>query len=163
MEKHLTSYFSLTAIFLLLLVASAISALAETHVVEMRNADKGDPNTINVFDPAVLHIDPGDTVRFVVIDKGHNSASKKGMLPEGTDPWNGKIDEEIEVTFERDGTYGYICVPHYEMGMVGLVLVGDYEVNFDEARKAKQRSQAKKAFRALFETIEQTKLNGQLK
>ena len=74
-------------------------AAAETHVVEMRNAAVGDPGTINVFDPPILRIAVGDTVRFKVIDKGHNSASKKGMIPDGASPWNGKIDEEIEITF----------------------------------------------------------------
>ena len=130
---------------------TAIVSHAETHIVEMRNADPNDPNTINVFTPAVLRIEPGDTVRFVVVDKGHNSASKKGMIPEGATPWNGKIDEEVERTFDVPGTYGFICLPHYGMGMVGLILVGDFKVNFEEARKVRQRGKAKKALRALFE------------
>lgn len=130
-------------------------SLAETHIVEMRNVAVGDPNTINVFTPPVLKIAVGDKVRFVVVDKSHNTASKKGMLPEGAEPWNSKIDEEIEITFTVEGTYGYICVPHYAMGMVGLILVGDYSVNFEEARKVRQRGQAKKAFRALFTQVEQ--------
>ena len=130
-------------------------SLAETHIVEMRNAAVGDPNTINVFTPPFLKIAVGDTVRFVVVDKSHNSASKKGMLPEGAEPWNGKIDEEIEITFTVEGTYGYICVPHYAMGMVGLILVGDYRSNFEEAHKVRQRGRAKKAFRELFAQVEQ--------
>ena len=130
------------------------TATAETHLVEMRDAAADDPNQINVFTPPLLKIAQGDSVRFVVVDKGHNSASKKGMLPEGAEPWNGKIDEEIEITFTVEGTYGYICLPHYGMGMVGLILVGDYRVNLEKARKARQQGRAKKAFRELFKQIE---------
>lgn len=138
----------------LFLVLLPLAVLAETHIVEMRNADAEDPNHINVFAPPILHIKQGDTVKFLVIDKGHNSASKKGMLPEGAEPWNGKIDEEIEITFDAEGTFGYVCLPHYSMGMVGLILVGDYTVNLEAARKVKQRGKAKKIFRELFAQVD---------
>ncbi|MEP3275133.1 MAG: pseudoazurin [Stappiaceae bacterium] len=131
--------------------------LAETHVVEMRNADPENPNLINLFTPAILKIQPGDTVKFAVVDKGHNSASKRGMLPEGAEPWNGKIDEELEVSFDIEGIYGYVCLPHYSMGMVGLILVGDYHANLGKARAVKQRGKAKKNFRALFEQVDALK------
>lgn len=144
-------FFTRSALLVAILVAVTTVSQAGTHVVEMRNADPDAPNTINVFTPAVLRIEPGDAVRFVVIDKGHNTASKKGMIPDGAAPWNGRIDEELELTFEVPGTYGYICLPHYGMGMVGLILVGDFKVNFDEARKVKQRGRARKAFQGLFD------------
>lgn len=143
-------------LLVLAFLAMTQTAAAETHVVEMRNAAAGDPGTINVFDPPILRIAVGDTVRFKVIDKGHNSASKRGMIPDGASPWNGKIDEEIEITFTVEGTYGYVCLPHLAMGMVGLILVGDHTVNLEAARKVRQRGGAKKAFRALFEQIEAT-------
>ncbi len=139
---------------LLFLVLLPLVVLAETHVVEMRNADAENPNQINAFTPPILQIQPGDTVKFQVIDKGHNSASKRGMLPEGVEPWNGKIDEEIEIAFLVEGTYGYVCLPHYSMGMVGLVLVGDYRSNLETARKVKQRGKAKKIFRDLFAQVD---------
>jgi len=76
------------------------------------------------------------------------------MIPEGTESWNSPMDVDFEITFTADGTYGYICSPHYSMGMVGLVLVGDYSVNLEEARKVKHRGKAKAAFRALFEQVD---------
>ena len=36
-----------------------------------------------VFEPSFVKIAPGDTVRFVSTDKGHNAETIKGMLPEG--------------------------------------------------------------------------------
>lgn len=139
---------------LFLLLGASVVSVAETHVVEMLNADPENSNAINLFTPPLLKINPGDTVRFEAVDPGHNSASKKGMLPEGVAPWNGKIDEEIEITFDVEGTYGYLCLPHYGMGMVGLILVGDYAGNLEEARKVKQRGKAKKAFRNLFKLVD---------
>lgn len=134
-------------------VSSATAFASETHVVEMRNAAPDDPTEANVFTPPILTTAPGDSVLFKVIDKGHNSASKRGMIPEGAEPWNGGMDEEIEITFTVEGTYGYICLPHYQMGMVGLILVGDHTGNLEDVEKVRQRGAAAKAFKALFENL----------
>ena len=76
------------------------------------------------------------------------------MTPEGVESWNSSIDERFEITFSVDGTYGYVCMPHYSMGMVGVVLVGDYTTNLEDARAVRHRGHAKKAYRALFELID---------
>lgn len=145
-------------IFLLAIAGSAFFAVSqavpETHIVEMRTRGEDDPKTLNLFSPAILQIAPGDTVKFTVVDKGHNSVAKKGMLPEGAEPWKGKMSKEVEVTFDVEGTYGYVCIPHYSMGMVGLILVGDYKVNLEEARGVRQRGKAKKAFQELFSQVD---------
>ena len=124
---------------------------ATTNTVLMMSKDPDDPVHKNFFSPNILQIASGDTVRFVPNDKGHNSVSDKNMLPEGAKGWKGKISDEVSVTFDVEGTYGYFCQPHRSLGMVGLVLVGDPSGNFDAARSAKQRGKAKKAFKALFE------------
>jgi pseudoazurin len=142
-----------------ILLSATFCSVAETHLVEMRNTDPSDPNNINLFDPPILRIGKGDSVKFVAIDKGHNSASKKGMLPEGGMPWNSRLDEELEITFDHDGTYGYICIPHLHMGMVGLILVGDYQVNYEEAKNVRQRGGARKAFSALFKQVDTAAVN----
>ncbi|MEL6751878.1 MAG: pseudoazurin [Pseudomonadota bacterium] len=124
------------------------------HEVLMRNAACGDPNQLNVFDPPILKIEKGDSVTFIPFEGGHNAASKRGMVPEGGPSWNGGIDERLTVTFDTEGTYGYVCVPHYEGGMVGLVLVGDYERNLKEARRIRHPGSARKAFKTLFDDLE---------
>lgn len=98
------------------------AAFAETHEVAMLN--KGAEGTM-VFEPAFLRIAPGDTVKFLASDKGHNAESIKGMMPEGAEPFVGKINQEIEVTFDVEGFYGVSCKPHFAMGMVMTVAVGD--------------------------------------
>ena len=97
-------------------------AFAAEHEVRMLN--KGPEGQPMQFDPAFLKIAPGDTVTFVATDKGHNSETILGMIPEGAETWKGKINEEIKVTFSTEGIYGYKCTPHFGMGMVGLIQVG---------------------------------------
>jgi pseudoazurin len=107
-----------------------------------------------VFEPAVVQIQPGDSVRFVPVDPGHNAESIKGMIPEGATPFKGGIGKELVVTFEQEGLYGYDCMPHYGMGMVGLVIVGKADANLDAARDVKQPKKAAARFEALFSGLE---------
>ena len=99
------------------------SAPATAKQWEVKMLNRGPEGTM-VFSPAFLKIAPGDTVRFVATDKGHNAESIAGMLPAGAQTFRGKINEEIVVKFTVPGLYGYKCLPHYGMGMVGLIQVG---------------------------------------
>jgi pseudoazurin len=123
----------------LALALGAGAASAETHEVKMLNQDPDTPRDMMVFEPAVIEIEPGDTVRFVPEDRGHNAQSVKGAIPEGAEPFRGGINEAIEVTFDEEGTYLYKCLPHEALGMIGLVLVGDHERNLDAVRDATLR------------------------
>ena len=131
----------------------AAPALAAEHRVEMLNKDP-ETGARNVFEPAVLQIEPGDTVTFVPTDRGHNAVSSEDMIPEGGTTFEGAINEEITVTFDTEGTYGYNCVPHYGQGMVGLILVGDASANFEEAKAVQQRGRAKAVYEELFAEAE---------
>lgn len=133
---------------------AARSTVAD-HSVLMLNADCNDSNVINVFEPAILHIDPDDSVQFLATDPSHNSASKRGMIPEGAEPWNGAVDEELVVTFTVPGIYGYLCLPHYDWGMVGLIVVGNDISNLAEVKKIRHPGDARKNFRALLKQLEE--------
>ena len=76
-----------------------------------------------IFEPAVLSIKKGDTVKFVATDVSHNSSSVEGMIPEGADPWVGALSQDIEVTLTKEGVYVYQCTPHNMMAMVGVIKV----------------------------------------
>jgi pseudoazurin len=132
-------------------MAGAAPALAAEHEVKMLN--KGAEGMM-VFEPSLLEIAPGDTVRFIPTDKGHNVLSISGMAPEGTTPFQGKMNEDVTVTFDQPGVYGFECKPHYGMGMVGLVIVGD-AVNLAQAEAVPQKGKAKQRFQKLFETAGQ--------
>ncbi|MBT0782466.1 pseudoazurin [Paracoccus sp. pheM1] len=98
------------------------AALAELHEVRMLNRNDTGPMP---FEPDYLVVRPGDTVRFLATDPGHNAATIAGMIPEGGEKFIGKINEEIEVTLDAEGIWGIKCSPHYTMGMAMLIQVGD--------------------------------------
>src|SRR5260370_42369334 len=92
-----------------LLAAAPFVALAlpvSAAEVQVKMLNKG-PEGAFVFDPAFVKIQPGDTVRFVPTDKGHNVVSIEGMFPEGHEPLAAKIGEATVVTFANPGGYGY--------------------------------------------------------
>ncbi|MEQ8369848.1 MAG: pseudoazurin [Alphaproteobacteria bacterium] len=140
-----------------LLAASALllpvpAALAADHRIEMRNI--GADNRQFVFSPDLLFIQPGDQVRFVPVDQGHNSISVDGMVPPGGETWRGAIGQPVSATLTSEGVYGYRCVPHSAAGMVGLVVVGDARVNLSAARAVTHRGRAGQAFAALFDRLD---------
>jgi pseudoazurin len=130
---------------------AAVPATAAEHEVQMLN--KGADGAM-VFEPSFLKIAPGDTVHFRATDKGHNVLSIEGMSPAGAAPFKSKMSEDISVTFDQPGAYGFECKPHYGMGMVGLIVVGD-PVNLAEAQAIPHKGKAKKRFEALFGTAGQ--------
>lgn len=100
----------------------AVPAQAELHEVEMLNRNAQWPMP---YAPDFLRIAPGDTVRFVPTAKGHNAATIDSMLPEGATPFKSRLGEVFEITLTAPGIYGIKCSPHFAMGMVMLIAVGD--------------------------------------
>jgi pseudoazurin len=122
----------------------APAAMAETFEVKMLN--KGTDGARMVFEPAFVQAQPGDTIKFIATDRGHNAETVDDLIPAGAEGFTGKINEEIEVTLETEGVYGVICKPHYAMGMVMTIAVGDVEAPGDflegrVPRKARERFQ----------------------
>lgn len=107
---------------LLSAVLLAPAALADVHEVQMLNRGAGGAM---VYAPDHLRIAPGDTVRFLPTQSGHNAASLPALLPAGAVAFKGKINQPLEQTFSVPGLYGIQCIPHLAMGMVMLIQVGD--------------------------------------
>ena len=128
--------------------ALALTGAAHAAEFEVKMLNKGEKGAM-VFEPDFLELAPGDIVHFVPTDKGHNVETMKGMVPEGADAFKTKFNEPISVTFDKEGVYGLQCKPHYAMGMVALVVVGE-PGNLDEAKAVKQTGKAKKVFEELF-------------
>lgn len=133
-----------------MLAMIAVSAQAETFEVQMLN--KGEDGAM-VFEPAFVKAEVGDVIRFLPTDKGHNVEDIKGMLPDGVDRFKTKFNEEFELKVEQEGVYGIKCTPHYAMGMVALIQVGD-PANLEEAEAVKQKGKAKGRMADLFEKVE---------
>ena len=142
------------------IAATFIAGPAFAEVIEVQMLNKGPDGERNVFEPAVVQAQPGDTIRFIPTDKGHNALTEDGMVPEGGQAFESKINQEFEVTLETDGTYGYKCLPHYATGMVGLILVGDASVNFEEAKAVEHRGRAAQRFEQYFAQAEEMIASG---
>ena len=82
-----------------------------------------------------------------------NAATIDDMIPEGATPFKGKIDEELEITFDKPGFYGIKCIPHYAMGMIMLIKVGDAALP-QSYRDHKQPGIAKKRFDDIYARID---------
>lgn len=113
----------------------ATPALAENIEVHMLN--KG-ADGVMVFEPAYIKANPGDTITFIPVDKGHNVESIKDMIPEGAEKFKSKINENYVLTVTQPGAYLVKCTPHYAMGMIALIAVGDSPANLDEIVAAKK-------------------------
>lgn len=133
---------------LMLTLCGAVAA--ETFEVKMLN--KGEGGSM-IFEPASLRIAAGDTVKFLPADKGHNAETVKGMIPEGAEAFAGKINEEIDVTLTEPGLYGVKCKPHWGMGMVMVIAVGDAEVDADSFLSGKMPKKAKAQFEKSLSTL----------
>jgi pseudoazurin len=138
-----------TATALALLMGGA--AFADTHEVQMLNV--GSDGERMVFEPAFLQVEPGDTVKFIAADNGHNAESILEMMPEGAEAFKGRINEEIEVTFDVEGLYAVQCKPHYAMGMVMTIAVGEVEAAPDDFLEGRIPRKAMERFEAQLENL----------
>ena len=75
----------------------------------------------------VAHIDVGDTIEWLPKDGGHNVEFLAGPNMEAL-PENSDLNVRYAITFDLPGVYLYQCTPHGNMGMLGLIVVGN---NFD--------------------------------
>lgn len=133
------------------ILAGGIAGMAQAADHEVQMLNKGTDGMM-VFEPSIVKIAPGDTVHFVATDKGHNVMSIDSMAPGEAAPFKGTMNQDLTVTFGKAGIYGIECKPHYGMGMVGLVVVGEPQ-NVAEAKAVVQKGKAKQHFEKLFKQL----------
>ncbi|MFC7066982.1 pseudoazurin [Brucella rhizosphaerae] len=115
--------------------AMAVPALADNIEVHMLN--KG-ADGVMVFEPAYIKANPGDTITFIPVDKGHNVRSIKDMIPTTAEKFKSKINENYVLSVTEPGAYLVKCTPHYAMGMVALIVVGENPANLEQIVSAKK-------------------------
>lgn len=116
--------------------------------------NKGADGATMVFEPALVEVAVGDTVTFIPTDNGHDAQTLKEILPEGGDTFKGAIGKEVVVTFTVPGAYGVKCLPHFAMGMVALVVVGDTPANLEQAKTVKLPKKARERLDAAIAAYE---------
>ena len=109
----------LYGLVLILLIGNTVHA-AETHVVKMLNT--GASGSM-VFEPAFIKINSGDSIKFEMVDAGHNAVTV--AAPAGSVPFDTKYKPSTLVQFDTSGIYLYKCSPHAMMAMAGLIQVSD--------------------------------------
>ena len=87
--------------------------------------------TDDTYSTEVAKINSGDTIEWLPKNEGHNVEFLGGpdfnSLPEKSD-----LNAFYSVTFDSKGVYLYHCTPHGNMGMLGLVIVGNDFHNLKE-------------------------------
>ena len=106
-----------------------ICAEAEARYVELfGKASSEEPVTVVLmykytFCPPDIAVKAGTTLRWVNVDK---RTSHSVQVPDTGEPESDRLfsEEAFEMTFEKPGEYGYICVPHWESyDMIGSITV----------------------------------------
>ena len=140
---------SLTAVVAAALMLSFTGAAAAANF-EVLMLNKGTDGKTMGFSPSFLHVEPGDTVTFVPVDKGHNAETILDMIPAAAATWKGKVNEQFTVTLTEPGLYGFMCMPHFNMGMVGLIQVGDDRSNLTQLMDVRLPGKAQARMMELF-------------
>ena len=102
-------------LFYFIILSSKLS-FAETIQIDFTSDDS--------YSIAVAKINVGDTIEWSPKNEGHNVEFLGGpdfsSLPEKSD-----LNAFHSFTFNLPGVYLYHCTPHGNMGMLGLVIVGN--------------------------------------
>jgi plastocyanin len=106
----------------------APQAASQSNTVQM--TDRG-------FEPALIKVNVGDTVEWRnASSKTHTVTANPELvknpahvvLPEGAKPFHSEDvapGGQFSQKFTVPGTYYYVCQPHEDMGMVGIIVVKD--------------------------------------
>ena len=108
----------------ILLIISKVSP-AETIKIEFTEDDS--------YSIEVAHIDVGDTIEWLPKNEGHNVEFLAGPKINSL-PTKSEIDEVHSLVFKVPGVYLYGCTPHGNMGMIGLIIVGNDFHNLEKIK-----------------------------
>lgn len=132
------------------LLLGTVPAFAANVDVNMLN--KGDKGAM-VFQPDLVKIAVGDTVTFQPVDKGHDVDAVADVIPPGATPFKGKLSQPLTETFTVPGVYVVRCDPHFGLGMVAVIVVGDDLTNLDAVKAAKYPKKAQDRLHEIFEEL----------
>ena len=131
------------------MVLSAKAEEKEPLIIEMLNK-RGKEKML--YGQDVARVEVGQTITWTPDSKGHNVQFVS--VPEGVEKVKSKLSREFSYTFEQEGVYLYVCTPHASMGMIGVVVVGESDVNLDEVLDYKFRGKSKKKFKKIVKSLE---------
>ena len=111
-----------------------------------------------VFKPALMRIEPGETVTWMPSDPGHNVESVLGGVPDGTKSFRSKFNQEVNFTFDKEGLYFYKCTPHYGAGMIGVIQVGSNIEGLDQLNELRTPPLVKRRLSEIAKKLQEKEL-----
>ena len=133
----------LKIISLLFIIVISHNAYSKTIQIEFTEDD--------TFSREIAYIDVGDTIEWLPKNEGHNveflGGPNMSSLPESSE-----VDAFHSITFDASGVYLYHCKPHGNMGMLGLVIVGNDLHNLKEIENINLSSTAKAVMEKLIKS-----------
>ena len=131
---------------ILLNIFSAIILLIISNTVYSKTIQI-DFTPYETYSIEVAHIDVGDTIEWLP-NVDHNvefiGGPDMNSLPEKS-----KFNVSYSVNFNTPGVYLYHCTPHGNMGMLGLVIVGNNFNNLKDIEEIQLSSVAKSVLQKL--------------
>jgi len=94
---------------------------AKEHEMKLLTSDSD--GKMMVFEPNFLKIAAGDTINFVPSDPSHNAESFS--VPSDKSKFQTPYGKATKITFSEDGVVLVKCLPHFALGMIAVIQVGD--------------------------------------
>lgn len=112
---------NLTALVTIYCLLFASPLFAKNHEVKLLTASAN--NQTMLMSPGYLKIEVGDTVTFVPADPTHNVESVS--IPLNASEFATQMGQKVTLNFDHKGVYLYKCTPHFALGMLGVIQVGN--------------------------------------
>ena len=134
----------LKLISLLFIIVISNTAYAKTIKIEFTEDD--------TFSREIAYIDVGDTIEWLPKNEGHNVEFLGGPNMSSL-PKSSEVDAFHSITFDASGVYLYHCKPHGNMGMLGLIIVGNDLHNLEGIKNLELSSTAEAVLQKLIKSI----------
>jgi len=121
---------------------------AKDHTVKLLT--QGSNGKMMVFEPHFIKIAQGDTINFVPSDPLHNAESFS--VPSEKSSFQTPYGKATQITFSEEGIVLVKCLPHFALGMIAVVQVGD---NIDGTKAKADWGKAKVAVAMNKEAIDE--------
>ena len=131
-------------ISLLFMIVISNTVNANTIQIEFTEDD--------TFSKEIAHIDVGDTIEWLPKNEGHNVEFLGGPNMSSL-PKSSEVDAFHSITFDASGVYLYHCKPHGNMGMLGLIIVGNDLHNLEGIKNLELSSTAEAVLQKLIKSI----------
>jgi pseudoazurin len=133
--------------YLVLALLASSPAFSAELTVEMLNNKDGQ---MHVYSTEIMKVAVGDTVTWKATNAGHNAVFVPKGFPEGAAPLDSPIGKDVTYTFDKPGVYMVKCNPHFGLGMLQAVVVGNDLSNLEQVKVANYPGKAKAAAGKIF-------------